>query len=115
MFVKTVVRGDGDGSVLGYPTANFEIQSEELNLDTGIYAATVKHDEKEYKGALCVHEDAKKVEVHLIDYVGGPLYGERLEVIPLDKVSEFEAHSMLSDLKQKIASDVDRVKAYFES
>lgn len=114
MFVRQVVKGDGEGSVLGYPTANFNITYQELGLSPGVYATRIQHKGVEHRAALCVHGDIEKVEAFILDYVGGPLYGEVLQVEPLDKVSDFRNCTSLSELKAKIASDVSKVRVYFE-
>jgi len=113
MFTKEVVHGDGDGSVLGFPTANFDIHPEEFKYEPGIYAAEVFVGEKKYHGALCAQQNPWKIEVHIIDYPGGDLYGTKVGFIVLDKVSEMEQCGSLHELKQKISDDVEKVRAYF--
>lgn len=105
-----VVHGDGEGSALGYPTANFDISKEELGLVSGVYAARVTYLNGVYKAALVVLDAPWKVEAHLLDYTGGDLYGAELFVEPLEKVSDIIKHSTITELKQKIADDVEKVK-----
>lgn len=115
MFTKTVIKGDGMGNVLGYPTANFDISYDELSLSPGVYACEIVRDGVRYKSALCVHADIEKVEAYILDFPDIELYGETLTVEPLDKVSDFRECGTLHELKSKIADDVAKVQAYFEA
>lgn len=114
MFSSIAVKGDGMGSILGFPTANFDLTKSEVGLEAGIYASKVTMDGADYIGALCVHKEIEKIEVHLLDFDGGELYGKELTVEPHKKVSEFTDFTTLQALKEKIQSDVDAARSFFE-
>ena len=81
-----VIHGAGEGrKVLGYPTANLEVDEEKLIPRVGVYVAFVEVDEKKYRGILNVGYqptfDRKRlaVEVHILDF-DRMIYGERIKV-----------------------------------
>ncbi len=81
-----VVKGDKLGRVLGYPTANIDLDSRlKLIPSDGIYAVTVLHEHTLYKGMLYIGNrptvDGSKrvIEVNLFDFAK-EIYGESLTV-----------------------------------
>src|SRR5262249_17791433 len=76
--------GQRRGQKLGFPTANLE-QLASLVPGDGVYAVRVIHDNRVWPGAANVGpnptfaEQARKVEVHLLDF-HGDLYGQELAV-----------------------------------
>lgn len=105
MFSSVVVRGDGIGRMLGYPTANLQLPPEQTGLDDGVYAAWGMIARTRYPAALLVDRKTKKTEVHLLDYQGGECYGEMLMVEPVARVSGIEPLAGQA-LKAKIANDI---------
>lgn len=106
MFRGTIIRGDGAGKPMGYPTANLDCSKKDVRLGVGVYAVWAYLKKKKYMGALVVQDNPFKIEVHLIDYTGEDVYDLVLEVDPVQKVSEIERHSSLEELQQKIENDV---------
>jgi riboflavin kinase/FMN adenylyltransferase len=81
-----VVKGDKLGRVLGYPTANIELDSRlKLIPSDGIYAVTILYEHTLYKGMLYIGNrptvDGSKrvIEVNLFDFAK-EIYGETLTV-----------------------------------
>lgn len=81
-----VVKGDKLGRVLGYPTANIDLDSRlKLIPSDGIYAVTILHEHTLYKGMLYIGNrptvDGSKrvIEVNLFDF-SKEIYGESLTV-----------------------------------
>jgi riboflavin kinase / FMN adenylyltransferase len=81
-----VVRGDKLGRVLGYPTANIDLDSRlKLIPADGIYAVTVKHEHAVLKGMLyignrpTVNGTKRAIEVNIFDF-NKEIYGETLTV-----------------------------------
>ena len=68
-----VVRGDGYGRTLGYPTLNLEIENKKLPR-AGVYAGLAVLDEKKYRAGILINPDGK-VEAHLLRY-NGDAYGK---------------------------------------
>lgn len=117
-----VVRGEGRGRALGYPTANLELQ-QELIPPGGVYVARARvaaswlqalvsiGDKPTFRSASRAVQPA--VEVHLVDYCGGELYGTRMEVEFLARLRAQEKFTDPRDLAARIGDDVDRARRYF--
>jgi len=81
-----VVMGDKLGRLLGYPTANIEVDTAyKLIPADGIYAVTVDHAHNRYKGMLyignrpTVNGIKRNIEVNLFDFAQD-IYGESLTI-----------------------------------
>ncbi|PKO84898.1 MAG: bifunctional riboflavin kinase/FAD synthetase [Betaproteobacteria bacterium HGW-Betaproteobacteria-11] len=114
-----VVRGNGVGRELGFPTANIHIKHNRLPL-SGIFAVTVSGLGGEpLSGAASLGvrptlgENLKPVlEVHLLDFAGD-LYDRHVTVNFLHKLRDEEKYASLDALKAQIARDVEAVRAHF--
>lgn len=111
----TVIRGDGRGRDLGYPTANLNLHHE-IRPPTGVYATKVLFGLKEYHALTNIgmrptfketsQDTEPLVEVHIIDF-DGSLYGENLEVQFLYKVREEIRFRDMEELKLQLEHDVE--------
>ena len=114
-----VVRGDGLGRKLGWPTANVQIKHNRPPL-TGIFAVEVRGvGDRALPGvaSLGVRPTVKLnaepvLEVHLFDF-SGDLYGRHLRVDFLHKFRDEEKFADLDALTRRIAADVADARAYF--
>lgn len=110
-----VVKGDKLGRVLGYPTANIDIDSHyKLVPAEGIYAVTVTHAGNDYHGMLyignrpTVDGSKKSIEVNIFDF-DKEIYGEELKV-SFEKL--LRTDSKFQDLEAlKIQLDKDKESA----
>jgi riboflavin kinase/FMN adenylyltransferase len=114
-----VVRGDGLGRKLGFPTANVQIKHNRPPL-TGIFAVRLR-------GAAAVplpgvaslgvrptvkQQGAPVLEVHVLDY-DGDLYRRHVRVEFLRKFRDEEKYADLGALTRRIALDVENARSYF--
>ena len=114
-----VVRGDGLGRKLGFPTANVQMKHNRPPL-TGIFAVEVHGvARKPLPGAASLgvrptvrHEGSPVLEVHLLDF-DGDLYRRHLRVEFLHKLRDEEKYADLALLTRQIALDVENVRAFF--
>jgi len=81
-----IVKGDKLGRVLGFPTANIDIDSHYKLVPTeGIYAVSVTHESKQYGGMLyignrpTVNGSKRSIEVNIFNFKK-EIYGEELKV-----------------------------------
>jgi riboflavin kinase/FMN adenylyltransferase len=109
----TVVRGDGRGRTLGYPTANLDLAGE-LRPSRGVYGASVELDGRALPALVNIggrptfHPEgdaADTVEVHVLDWTGD-LYGRALEVRLFGRMRDERRFSGAEELKAQIARDV---------
>ncbi|MCU0419412.1 MAG: bifunctional riboflavin kinase/FAD synthetase [Cyclobacteriaceae bacterium] len=98
-----VVKGDRLGRVLGFPTANLQLDfAYKLIPAQGIYAVTVQHEALRYDGMLYIGNrptvDGKRqvIEVNIFDF-DSDIYGESLQV---NFVSLLRGDSRFSDLEE---------------
>lgn len=106
------------GSRLGYPTANVDPRNEVLP-PPGVYAVRVPFGERHLWGAAFlddrIHSEApapiRPVEVHLLNYAGGHLYGRELEVMFIRYLRGVQRFPTDEALREQIGRDVASVAA----
>ena len=81
-----VVKGDKLGRLLGFPTANIEVDTQyKLIPVDGIYAVTVLHENTQFRGMLyignrpTVNGSKRNIEVNIFDFEKD-IYGESLTI-----------------------------------
>ena len=108
----TVVRGDGLGHQLGFPTANIDATGLALPPH-GVYAVRSETGGKTWRAVLNIgHRPTLqnpnpqlRVEAHLIDFAGD-IYGQELEVAFVEKLRGEKKFPSLAELRQQIAQDI---------
>jgi riboflavin kinase/FMN adenylyltransferase len=116
-----VVRGDGLGRKLGFPTANVHMKRNRPPL-TGIFAVRLHGAANEpLRGvaSLGVRPTVKQggapvLEVHVLDF-DGDLYRRHVRVEFLSKSRDEERYADLATLTRKIALDVENARSFFDS
>jgi riboflavin kinase/FMN adenylyltransferase len=116
-----VVHGDKQGRVLGYPTANVQMQHDKPPL-TGIYAVKLSGLEPgELPGVASLgvrptmKQDGKPtLEVHLFDFAR-EVYGRHVRVHFLKKIRDEQKFPDLESLKRRIAQDEQAARDYFKN
>ncbi len=114
----TVVKGDGRGRQLGYPTANIDVPPEILVPGDGIYAGWYERPSGESRPAAIsvgrrptFHTDAPAsvLEAHLLDF-DGDLYGEKAKVRFLCWLRREEKFDSLDALTAQMAEDTEATR-----
>lgn len=108
-----VVRGDGRGARLGFPTANLTgFGTDKLLPASGVYAVRAwSRRHGDFLGALHLGPRptfpgaAPSVEVHLLD-AEPDLYGERLRVDFVERIRGVESFPSVDDLVAQMERDV---------
>lgn len=112
-----VVKGDGIGSELGYPTANIEVpEPYKLIPAHGVYAVEVLRKGKKLPGMLNIgvtptlHEKKEaSIEVHIFG-VEEELYGEELTVLFKARIRDEERFEGTGDLKARLEKDEEQAR-----
>jgi riboflavin kinase/FMN adenylyltransferase len=107
-----VVRGDGLGHQLGFPTANLDATGLALPPH-GVYAVHAETGGKTYRAVLNIGlrptlqnpNPQLRVEAHLIDFAG-ELYGQEMELAFVDKLRPEARFPSLAELRTQIARDI---------
>src|SRR5262249_17881449 len=106
-----VVRGDGRGRELGFPTANVEVPEGLLVPPDGVYAGAARG----FRAAVSIgtnpHFDGveRRVEAYLLDF-DDDLYGQRLVVEIWSRLREQRRFDSLEELVAAIDADVARTR-----
>jgi riboflavin kinase / FMN adenylyltransferase len=106
-----VVAGDKLGRMIGYPTANIEIEvKHKLIPMDGIYAVTVLHEHKVYDGMFyignrpTINGTKQNIEVNIFDF-NEDIYGESLTIHLHKLIRGDKKLSDLEALKKQIGLD----------
>ncbi|HZD87665.1 MAG TPA: riboflavin biosynthesis protein RibF [Gaiellaceae bacterium] len=106
-----VVRGDGRGHALGFPTANLDVPKDLLVPPDGVYAGWTRGKRAAVSIGTNPHFDGvdRRVEAHLLDF-DGDLYGDRLVVELWSRSRDQARFDSLDELVAAIATDVERAR-----
>lgn len=113
-----VVRGDGRGRSIGFPTANLDVEAALCRPAVGIYAGTwTRPGGERLIAAISVgrrptfHEHAEvAVEAHLCDF-DADLYGERGRLAFVTRLRDEQRFESVDALVAQIALDVEATRA----
>jgi len=116
-LLGSVVRGDGRGATLGFPTANLEVTSEAFP-PLGVYAVRALVGGEPLPAVMnyglrpTFHQDATHAvfEVHVLDRSGLQLAGQRMEVQLIDFLRRERRFAGVDELKAQIARDCDAAR-----
>ncbi|MES2088224.1 MAG: riboflavin kinase [Patescibacteria group bacterium] len=113
-----VIKGDGYGRKLGFPTANLDRKQflkDKMDLPLGVYAGVVflHHLKKILKTAIVIgpldKKKTPKIEAHILGFKG-KLYGKKLTLYPYKFLRPFETFKTEKLLIAQIKKDVKRVE-----
>ena len=111
-----VVTSDKRGRVLGFPTANVDVQPQQALPNDGVYATIVHIDTKHFPSATNIGtrptfgEAKRMVEAHLLNYKGN-LYGKEIRVEFVRKLRDERRFGSSEELKTQIERDVREIEA----
>ncbi len=113
----TVVRGQGRGRDIGYPTANLDLDHD-VYPPRGIYGGSVTQDEHTYPAVASIGvrptfqgESREVVEVHLLDFEGD-LYDERITFCFHCFLREEEQYEEVDELVEQIERDIQNFREH---
>lgn len=111
MITGRVVKGHKLGRMLGFPTANIDLDSHlKLIPAHGIYAVIVEHEHVRYKGMLYIGNRPTvegvdtSIEVNIFDF-DRDIYGETLQVNFISTLRKDVRFDDLEALKQQLHAD----------
>jgi riboflavin kinase / FMN adenylyltransferase len=115
----TVVRGRGEGTGLGSPTANLDVAASAALPTDGVYAGRALVEGVAYPAAVSVGippsfpEAACRLEVNLLGF-SGDLYGRTLDLEFLQRLRDQRRFADTAELSAAIAADIARVRELAE-
>ena len=110
-----VVRGDGRGRGIGFPTANLAVDPDLVVPATGVYAGRARLEGRWVPAVANVglrptfDGTTRTVEVHLLD-VDQDLYGRHLAFRFLDRLRPEQRFDGVESLAAQIGADVERAR-----
>lgn len=113
-----VVRGEQRGKELGFPTANLNIEQQELRPPPGVYGARCLLDGKQYRAVVNIgtrptfHADGGKetLEVHILEYQGEDFYERSVEIEFLYRLRDEKKFRSFKSLQAQIKRDIKEVQ-----
>ncbi|MDE2860139.1 MAG: bifunctional riboflavin kinase/FAD synthetase [Chloroflexota bacterium] len=109
-----VVRGQARGRELGFPTANLDLPECQVVPGNGVYAARAVVDGAALPAAVNIGvrptfgDGERMVEVHILDYVGGDLYGSKLAVEFVERLRDELRFGSVEELVAQMSKDVEQ-------
>ena len=98
-----VIKGDGYGRKIGFPTANLNVDSAKLPPG-GVYVGVAILDNKEYKAGIVIGPNVK-IEAHLIGF-HGDLYNKELVLLIKRFLREYKNFQNEKELIKQIKKDI---------
>lgn len=121
-----VIKGDGRGRQIGFPTANVQLREFQLIPRTGVYAGRVRLSTNEtfdcvinvgyrptFKSTAGSNEDPL-VEAHLFDF-DRDIYGDKCTVQFLEYLRSEKKFDGIEALKEQINADTKKARTVLES
>ncbi|HEY93915.1 MAG TPA: bifunctional riboflavin kinase/FAD synthetase [Dehalococcoidia bacterium] len=111
-----VVRGEGRGRTLGFPTANLEVDSVQSLLPEGVYATWIHIGDEKYPSVTNIGKrptfgrNDRAVETYVINF-SGDLYDQELKIDIVDLLRSETKFNNTDELKQQILDDIEKGKA----
>ena len=111
-FIKgKVIKGDGIGKKIGYPTANILLlDKEKIIPGNGVYVCKIFLENKYYGGMLnigfrpTVNGKERRIEIHIFG-LNYDLYDKILKIILIHKIRDEIKFTMLDELKVQLGKD----------
>ncbi|MFA6257485.1 MAG: riboflavin kinase [Candidatus Paceibacterota bacterium] len=99
-----VIKGDGYGKKLGFPTVNLETQLKEFP-PVGVYAGEAFLDNVLYRAGIAIGPN-NKIDAHLIGY-DGDAYGKEVKLIIKKFLREYKHFDTEEELINQIKKDIN--------
>ena len=115
-----VITGAGRGLMLGFPTANLQIEAEQALPPDGVYISQARLDKKIYPSVTNIGKrptfdnGERLIEVYILDY-DGELYGRELEIDLVKQLRGEKKFENAEELRKQIAQDVKQGRALLKS
>jgi len=117
-----VVKGDCIGRKIGFPTANIKLYDDnKLVPASGVYAADIFIDDKEYKGMVNMgirptvsHAGKFTIEANIFNF-SEEIYGKKIRVSFVERLRGERRFESVDELKSQIVKDKVKAQKIFSS
>ena len=116
-ILEKVIPGEKRGRAIGFPTVNM-VPDGPLPLPHGVYASRIVVGETTWLGVSnygarpTVGSERPQLETHIFDF-DGDLYGEMVEVFPVQHLREERRFPSLDALREQIGKDTEQAQKFF--
>ena len=117
----TVIKGDGLGRTIGFPTANLKVDEHyKLIPNKGVYMVRVRYNENDYLGMMnignrpTIEGNKQTQEVHIFDF-NKSIYDDPVKVCFLKKIRDEKKFDSLEELKKQLFKDQENCKRIISS
>ena len=108
-ILGTIIKGDQKGRKIGFPTANIKI---DVKIEPGIYKGITKLNDDKFVSAIYIGNYRPNIlETHLINFSGGEIYNQTIEVEIQEKIREDKEGLSESELRELIELDIKKCLA----
>jgi riboflavin kinase/FMN adenylyltransferase len=115
-----VVKGEGRGKKIGFPTANIQMAQDLIVPECGVYVTRTRHKELIYNSVTNIGHNPTfneshliHVETHLFQF-GQDIYGEKLTIEFFHKIRDERKFPTVNDLIFQIEQDANFAKTYLK-
>ncbi len=114
-IIGRVVHGKKIGKSIGFPTANMELERDQVLPQTGVYETLVYYRDRVYKGATSVGknptfgENPITVETYILDFDEN-IYGRSIKVEFIKKLRGEITFATKEDLIKQMQDDVRQIR-----
>lgn len=115
-----VIKGQGRGKQIGFPTANLRYDKEIILPSKGVYLTQTKIHDMVYLSVTNVGanptfnaENEIHVETHLLNF-SRDIYGEEIKVFFFTKLRDEKKFQTVNELVEQIKSDVQKAESIFK-
>jgi riboflavin kinase/FMN adenylyltransferase len=112
----TVVKGDGRGRNIGYPTANISGHPLKLKPKSGIYACRISVNGRNFNAVTNIgtrptfkDEERLLIEVHILDF-NDDLYNSEIGIEFLYRIRDERKFNSIDELQKQIEDDIKTAK-----
>lgn len=116
-----VIKGEGRGKKIGYPTANIQVSSDLIVPQKGVYVTKTIYKGMTYQSVTNIGNNPTfkegnqlHIETNLFDF-NSDIYGEVLDIHFLHKIRDEKKFPTVNDLIAQIKMDVKTAKDYLGS
>ena len=115
-----VVKGDGKGREIGFPTANIDTKNLILPPN-GVYASYTKFNGKTHKSLLNIGvrptiikpNPSIQVEAHILKF-NENIYDQVIDIELIEKLRNEMKFESIEELKKQISCDIENAKSFFK-
>jgi riboflavin kinase/FMN adenylyltransferase len=113
-----VIKGEGRGRQIGFPTANLQFAKDRVTPSKGVYITKTKIGDSEFKSITNIGNnptfndtDLLFVETHVLDFEKD-IYGEEIKVLFLEKIRDEKKFNSVDELIAQIETDSKSAKQW---